>query len=484
MIIQELLNGVKHHILQGSNLDEVHNLTYDSREAKKGVLFVCIKGFKDDGHKYIQKAYENGALAFLIEDDSVKIPKDATVIKVDDARSAIPIIAANFYEHPSKKMGLIGITGTNGKTSVTSLIASVLESIGNKVGTIGTLGNRIGEKELTVKRTTPTTPEAIDLQSIFNQMSSEKVDNVVMEVSSMALRLHRVDSCDFDIGIFTNLTQDHLDDHGTMEDYKKSKLKLFKKCNSSIVNIDDPIAKEVISECKGKVTTYGIQNNADIRASNISMSALGVKFTVHIGDLTKEVSVPTPGKFTIYNALATIGACLNLGFNINEIIKGLANTNGALGRFQTIETPGGYSVIVDYAHTPDALENILETVQEFVSGKVLIVFGCGGDRDKLKRPLMGKIAAKLADFCFITSDNPRSENPDAIIKDIELGIKEITSAYSMIEDRKEAIYMALDRAQSNDVVVIAGKGNETYQIIGNKTLPFDDVKVVKEYWKI
>ena len=480
MKLDKLMEGIKYQVLQGELDKEIVKFEYDSRKIKPNNLFVCITGFQTDGHKYAKQAVEDGAIAIICERMPEGIPKDVTVLQVENARAALALAAANFYDHPSEKMNIIGVTGTNGKTTTTYLIRSILTRIGHKVGVIGTIENRIGDKVIPTGRTTP---ESLELQELFDEMHYEKVDDVVMEVSSHALDLHRVDGCHFHIGIFTNLTQDHLDYHKTMENYKKAKGILFQRCDQSVINMDDEAGAYMCQISKGPVLTYGIDNKADLQAENIHISAHGVQYTLDYQQKQYQVTLNIPGKFSIYNSLSAIGACLLMHVPMEDIIEGLKENQGVPGRFQTVASENGLHAIVDYAHTPDGLENILNTAHEFVTGKIITVFGCGGDRDKTKRPIMGEIAGNLSDFCVITSDNPRTENPDAILDDIEVGMLRTTCPYIKIVDRREAIDYAVKMASSGDVVVVAGKGHENYQIFANETIHFDDVEVVKEVFQ-
>jgi UDP-N-acetylmuramoyl-L-alanyl-D-glutamate--2,6-diaminopimelate ligase len=477
MNLLDLLDSIEYSVLQGSSEIEVNHIAYDSRKVEKGDLFVCITGFQTDGHGYAKKAVENGAIAILCEKAIEGIPTDITIIQTDNTRKAIAMISSNFYHHPSEEMNVIGVTGTNGKTTTTYLMKSILDKIGHKVGVIGTIENRIGEKVIPTERTTP---ESLELQALLRQMKEEEVTDVVMEVSSHSLDLHRVDGIRYRVGIFTNLTQDHLDYHKTMENYKKAKSLLFQRCEGSVINVDDPAGEYMVEQSKGKVLTFGIENKADLQAEEIHISADGVHFVLEYNTKRYPVMIHTPGRFSIYNALGAIGASLLLGIDMDTIIKGLAENSGVSGRFQRVKSKRGYHAIVDYAHTPDGLENILNTAKEFVEGRVITVFGCGGDRDRTKRPIMGEIAGNLSDYCVITSDNPRTEDPVAILADVEQGVKKTGCDYVKFVDRREAICHAVEYAKEGDIVIIAGKGHETYQIFPDKTIHFDDVEEVRK----
>lgn len=481
MKIKELLNNIPYEIIQGSDENEIKNISWDSRQVEKQSLFICVKGKNVDRHDYALTAIEKGAVALVIQHGVENIPKDVTIIKVKDSQAAMAVIASQFYGHPSRKFNLIGITGTNGKTSVSYFISEILESLGKNVGIIGTIENKIGKQNLNVEKKNPTTPDSLDLQSSFSEMVKNSVTDVVMEVTSIGLDHHRVDESDFDIGVFTNLTQDHLDEHGTMENYRDAKIKLFKMCRQGLINIDDSYAEDFINAATCKVLTYGIHKEADYKAEDISYSLEGVSFTLNHHGEKKEIDLKIPGKFSVYNALAAIGSCHALGIPLDDIAKGISSIHTVRGRFETVPNSKGYMVVVDYAHTPDGLENILSSVKALTDKKVISVFGAGGDRDKTKRPIMGEIAGRLSHHCVITSDNPRTEDPEGILKDIEAGIKKTDCPYELVVDRKEAIHSALKTAEPGDIVVIAGKGHETYQIFKDKTIHFDDVEVAKEF---
>lgn len=473
MRLSEALNNVDYEFLQGNDID-ITDISYDSRKVKQGSCFVCICGFVTDGCKYINQAIENGAKAIIVQ-NPIKLEANITIIKVQNSRYAMAIASSNLYKNPSSKFKLIGITGTNGKTTTSFLIAQILKSCNYKIGLVGTIENRINNKILKSERTTP---ESVDLQKLFVQMAQQNIDYAVMEVSSHSLVLDRVSTCNFEIGIFTNLTQDHLDFHKTFENYREAKSKLFKMCKKGIINIDDISSKYIASVATCDIITFGIDNNADFKAENIKLSAQGVNFDIKIDNQITSFFVPIPGKFNIYNSLCAIAACYILGIDVNTIKESIKNIKGVAGRCQNIHSNKEFDIIVDYAHTPDGLQNIITTVREFVKGKLYIVFGCGGDRDRAKRAIMGEIAGNLCDFCIITSDNPRSENPQTIISDIEQGIIKTNCEYIKIEDRKEAIKYALDKAQKSDIIIIAGKGHENYQIFKDKTIHFDDVEIV------
>ncbi len=456
----------------------ITGIAYDSRNVLPGNVFVCVKGFETDGHKFAQQAAKNGA-ALIVAEDMVEV--DVPVWYVQNSRVAIAEIACKYYDNPSKKFKLIGITGTNGKTTITYLIKSILETANIRTGVIGTNQNIIGDKVLVTQSTTPTTPNALELQQLFAEMVQSDAECVVMEVSSHALELERVYGCHFDVGVFTNLTRDHLDFHKTMENYLAAKAKLFGMSDKGVVNFDDEGGKKIAAEGKCDILRVGLSDGCELRAKNIKISAKGADFDVEYDGSEYPVHIVIPGKFSVYNAICAMGAAIQLGIDMDTIIKGLNNATGVVGRVEVVPTDTDYTVIIDYAHTPDGLENIISTVNEFAKGDVITLFGCGGDRDNTKRPIMGEIAGKLSDISIITSDNPRTENPEAIIEQIEEGMKKTDGKYKVIVDRREAIAYALDNAKKDDVIILAGKGQETYQIIGKEKYDFDERSVVYKH---
>lgn len=471
MKLSELIKNVKCKNIISEHLNpEITGVRYNSNKVEKGNLFVAVKGYKTDGHKYIKSAVENGAAAVICEErqDDLAVPQ----IIVENSRIAEAVVSAEMFSNPSKKLKLIGITGTNGKTTCTYLVKQILESNGYKCGLIGTNQNMIGD---TVLETGRTTPDSYELQELFAKMSSQNCDYVIMEVSSHALELDRVYGCEFEVGAFTNLTQDHLDFHKTMDNYAKAKSKLFSMSKKSVINADDKYADVMIKGASDYIT-YGINENADIKAENIEYSARGVAFNAD----NTNYYLGIPGSFSVYNALCAIAIAKSVGIDDENAAKALKCAHGVKGRAEIVPTDTDYTVMIDYAHTPDGLENILNTVRGFAKGRVVVVFGCGGDRDNTKRPIMGEIASKLADFAVVTSDNPRSENPMKIIEMIEQGIKTNKTPYVIIENRKEAIKYALENAQKDDVIVLAGKGHETYQILAEGTIHFDEREAVRD----
>jgi len=458
---------------------DIPGICYDTRAIRTGELFVAIRGYETDGHKYIAEAVSKGAVCIICEEKpEVSVP----YILVNDSRKALAIISTEWFNHPAKKLKIVGVTGTNGKTSITNLIKHIIEKNSEKkVGLIGTNGNFIGDRELPTEHTTP---ESYEMQNLLDKMVLEGCEYVIMEVSSHALYLSRVYGIQFDIGVFSNLTPDHLDFHETMEEYASSKALLFPCCNKSVINVDDDYAQIMIENSTGAVITYAIKNtSADIVGKDIKLQADRVEFCIIAVGSINRIELPIPGMFSVYNALAAIASVILLGFEIEEISPTLQSFEGVKGRAEVIPTGHDYTVLVDYAHTPDALQNIISSVREFTKGRVITVFGCGGDRDKSKRSLMGQIATELSDFTIITSDNPRTEDPGSIINDITSKIDNEKAKYKTIENRRDAICGALDMLTAGDVLVIAGKGHETYQIQGKSKIHFDDREVVAEYIK-
>ena len=472
MYLDKLLEDVEVLEIKGEGNPDISCIGYNSKEISVGGLFVAIEGFKTDGHKYVKSAIENGAKAIVCTKFTDDI--DAIQIRVPDSRIAEAKISANFFGSPADKLKLIGVTGTNGKTTVTYLTKHILDSLGYKTALIGTNQNIIGS---TVYETGRTTPDAFELQSLFAKMADENVDYVVMEVSSHALELSRVYGCTYEVGAFTNLTQDHLDFHETMDNYMKAKSKLFEISKTAVINADDMYGKKMISSCPCALTSYGREEGAALSAKDIKLNQDGVSFNLNGNEFTLAI----PGEFSVYNALCAIGICKSLGIDEKDILSSLATASGVKGRAEVVYTGNSdYTVMIDYAHTPDGVENILKTARGFAKGRVVVLFGCGGDRDATKRKIMGGIAGSLADFCIITSDNPRTEEPMKIISMIEEGAKEADASYIVIENRYEAIKYALLNAKKDDVIILAGKGHETYQILNTGTIHFDEREVVKE----
>ncbi len=461
MKLKDLLAGIC--ILQ-TNADMEQNITrvcYDSRKAEPGCLFVAISGFASDGNRFIPMALEKGAAVVVTaKKPETKLP----YVLVESDRLALALIACNYFDHPARSMTMIGITGTNGKTSATLLLKQVLEKTCHaKVGLIGTMENRIGNLVLPTERTTP---ESFELQSLFAQMRDAGCTYVVMEVSSHAICLERIGGVHFDVAAFTNLTEDHLDFHKTMENYCDAKAQLFARCGKAVANRDDAWFSRVTAQAHCDLLTTGVKECADLVAKELVLHSDGISFTACCRGQKAAVALPIPGKFTVYNALTVLGIASQLGISLSDSAAALKEAKGIQGRVEVVPTPGtGFTVLIDYAHTPDGLENVLSAVRDFCKGRVIAVFGCGGDRDPMKRPIMGKIGTDLADFAVITSDNPRNENPMAIISDILQGVEAPEEKYTVIENRRKAIRYAMDKAEKNDIIILAGKGHETYQEI-------------------
>ncbi|HHY05196.1 MAG TPA: UDP-N-acetylmuramoyl-L-alanyl-D-glutamate--2,6-diaminopimelate ligase [Thermoanaerobacterales bacterium] len=462
--------------VNGSTDKEIEMICYDSRKAVDRSIYVAIPGMHFDGHDFIKQAIQNGAVAIVGENDLKMMREDITYIKVENSRRALANISSWFYGFPAKKLDIIGVTGTNGKTTVTYLLKAILDNAGYNTGVVGTIGNIVKDKLLPAQRTTP---ESLELNQLFHQMLNQKVSYVAMEVSSHSLELHRVHGIEFDVGVFTNLTQDHLDFHETIEDYFEAKKKLFDFSKRAVINADDSHGLKLVDALKIPVTTYGIYGDADLKAENIKISVEGVFYDINIKGEVHNVFYPIPGLFSVYNSLCAIcvGSVLNIPIEIT--INALKKVKGIPGRFEPIKRGQDFSVIIDYAHTPDGLENVLKTIKSFCKGRIITVFGCGGDRDKKKRPLMGKIASNLSDYTIITSDNPRSEDPEEIIAQVENGFDK--KNYEKITDRRQAIKKAIYMANKDDVVLIAGKGHEDYQILMDETIHFDDREVAIEF---
>ena len=475
-ILQDL-DGVRFHADESM---EIIGLENDSRAVEPGFAFVAVRGFETDGHKYIPQAVERGAAVVICEEaPTVEVP----YVLVPDSRKALARTACRFYGDPSSKMTVIGVTGTNGKTTTTYLVKHLLEEILHaKVGLIGTNGNMIGQETLHSERTTP---ESIELQRLFAQMLAAGCTHVVMEVSSHALMLDRVYGIPFAVGIYTNLSRDHLDFHKTMEAYCDAKALLMRQCDVGIYNADDPWAERLMADatCRRRFS-YSVNGQADLMAKNVALEPGSVDFDAEADTEWCHVHVGIPALFTVYNTLDAMACCWNLGVPLAECADALVKNHGVKGRMEIIPTPGtGYTVLNDYAHKPDALEKVLQSAKAFAKGRVVALFGCGGDRDKTKRPVMGEIGARLADFVIVTSDNPRTEKPEAIIDDILVGLKGYDTPYAVIPDRVAAIHYAMDHAQPGDVIVLAGKGHEDYQEIDHKHYPMDERVIVAEHLK-
>ena len=476
MKLVDLLQGIEVLDMRADPQMEISAVISDSRKVIPGSLFVAVSGFASDGNRFIPMALEKGARVVV----TAKRPEtDIPYVLVASDRLALALLGTNFYGHPAESMTMIGVTGTNGKTTTTWLLKQVLQQArGAKVGMIGTMENHIGDQILPTERTTP---ESIELQTLFAQMRDAGCTYAIMEVSSHALMLDRVAGITFDVAAFTNLTEDHLDFHKTMESYCDAKAILFSRCRRAVVNGDDPWTKRILASCKAPVITATVGGDGSLRAENVELRADGVTFTAVCGEESAEVSVAIPGKFTVRNVLSVLGIALQLGISLKESAEALRNVTGVKGRVEVVPTPGkDYTILIDYAHTPDGLENELSSVKDFCKGRLIAVFGCGGDRDPIKRPIMGKIGVDSADIAIITSDNPRTEAPDAIIRDIVAGIGEAKN-YEVVENRPKAIKYAMDIAKKDDIIVLAGKGHETYQEIMGVKYHLDEREVVAEH---
>ena len=484
MNLKNILAGIEGIKAKGDIDIEINSVKNDSRKVENGDLFISIKGYETDGADYVGEAVEKGAKAVLVEEGTnlkeLKIKDDTTLLVVPDARLAMAQIACNYYDNPSRKFKLIGVTGTKGKTTTTFMIKEILEKAGHKVGLIGTIATYINGKM--ISESSRTTPESIELQKTFAQMVDEGVEYAVMEVSSQSLKLHRVDGCNFDIVLFTNFSEDHISEkeHPDMKDYFESKLKLFEMCDNGIINVDDlQVSKVPKLFPNSKIMTYGIDNYCEVLAKDITITNSYVDFRVKVSDRNERVKVDIPGRFSVYNALAAICVAKKLGVPSEKVIEALAEIK-VPGRSEMVPNKKEIPIMIDYAHSPESLQNILSAVKSYTRGRVISVFGCGGDRDKGKRPIMGEISGRIADFTFITSDNPRTEDPEEIVKEIEEGIKKTKGNYKVVVDRKEAIKEAINMANKLDIIVLAGKGHEPYQEINGKKYPFDERVIVKE----
>lgn len=476
MLLSKLAGSIEYELI-GADID-VSGIEYHSAHVVPGVLFCCIRGFASDGHDFAAKAIDAGAAALLVEH---RLPFSVPQIIVGDSREAMADMAAEFYGHPAKSMTMVGVTGTNGKTSTTYMLKAIAERMGKKVGLIGTIRNMIGDEMFDTERTTP---ESADLQRMLRTMADRGAEIVFMEVSSHSLDQKRVHGITFDVGLFTNLTQDHLDYHKTFENYLAAKKRLFYQSRFGVFNADDGHTPQFLDGLTIPYSTFGIREPADVCASDIEIDPQGVSFEMHYGDGTLEMRIPMPGLFSVFNALGAGAAAFALGFPPEMVkagLEGMGRVSGRLEPLQIGDRP--FSVILDYAHTPDALENIITAVRGFAKGRVITVFGCGGGRDKAKRPIMGEIAGRLSDYIVVTSDNPRNEEPMDIINSVVEGVMKSGCTHAVIENRREAIKFALLNGRENDVIIIAGKGHETYQEISGVKHHFDDKEVVAELLK-
>lgn len=470
MKLKQLLQGIDLRECTADPELEISQICYDSRKVTPGSLFVAISGFASDGNRFIPMAMEKGAAAVVT---AAKLAQDVPYVMVSSDRLALALLSCNFYGHPAKDMTMIGITGTNGKTSSTLLLKQVLETcLGAKVGLVGTMANMVGQEVIPTERTTP---ESLELQELFARMRDAGCSHVVMEVSSHAMTLERVGGIHFDVAAFTNLTEDHLDFHKTMDAYCDAKAELMRRCDRAVINMDDAYSGRILAAATCPVLCTSETAQGDLWAKDVQLHAEGVDFTAVEGENQAQISLPIPGRFTVYNALTVLGIARQLGVSLEDCAQALKTVQGVKGRIEVVPTPGmPYSVLIDYAHTPDGLENVLRSVKDFCKGRVIAVFGCGGDRDPIKRPIMGRIGVELSDFAVITSDNPRTEDPMSIIADILEGVKKESGEYIVIEDRRKAIRYAMDIGKKDDIIVLAGKGHETYQDIGGHKYHLDE----------
>ena len=486
MELKSVLSGLENLKVKGSLDINISNIRNDSRVVQKDDMFVAIKGFDIDGHEHIEEAITNGAKVILAQEDAVskttlkKLPDDVTIVLAPDTRYALAIVSCNYYQNPSSKLKLIGVTGTKGKTTTTYMIRDILEKQGIKVGLIGTVASYVGNQK--IQNNDNTTPESLKLQEILAKMVEEQCEVVVMEVSSQSLKLSRVAGCEFYMAVFTNLAEDHIStkEHPDMEDYFNSKVELFKMCKTGIINSDDVhsiMIPKLAPECN--YTTYGIDNHCDLLAKDITVTNQYVDFKVKLGDKNERVKVSIPGRFSVYNSLAAICVALKLGCSSENIKEALIDIR-VPGRSELVNNKKGLTIMIDYAHTPASLEKILSAVKIYTKGRVISVFGCGGDRDKKKRPMMGEASGRVADYTIITSDNPRTEDPEEIVKEIEKGIQKTKGKYECIVNRVEAIEKAIKIANTKDIIVLAGKGHEQYQEINGKRYPFDEAQIVND----
>lgn len=473
MKLSELLANISGEIPAGLAGREITGMTSDSRRVLPGAVFVCITGFAADGHDYAASAVEKGAAAVVCERD-LGLPCQ---ILVPDTHAAYSRMAANWYGNPSRRLRLIGVTGTKGKSTVSYLIKSILAAAGKKVGLIGTIQNEIGDEVLPADKTTP---DALELEELFSRMAAAGCEYCVMEVSSHALDQNRIGDTHYEVAVFTNLSHEHLDYHGTMENYYQAKKKLFSACDTAVINLDDNWGKRLAGEVSCPVLGFSLEGAGALNAFDVSHRVDAVDFRYAYRNVESRLHFGMPGNFSVKNALAAMGACLSLGVCLNTITGTLSVISGARGRNEILPTGMDFTVISDYAHSPDAMENILSALKETVRGRLVCLFGCGGDRDRTKRPLMGAAAANWSDYVYVTSDNPRTEDPEAIIAEILPGIEGRGVPYEVIVNRREAIFRAVETALPGDTIVLCGKGHEDYQIIGHEKFHFDEREIVAE----
>lgn len=480
--LSDIIRDFEYELVKGDLDIEISKIEHDSRKVSEGDMFIAIKGFSVDGHNYVNEAIDKGASCIVVEKEAdYDIGKNVTLIKVQDTLLAMAKFSSVFYGEPSKKLNLIGVTGTNGKTSTTYLIKRIFEEDGNKIGVMGTLGVVINGERIENKNTTP---ESLLIQRQLKRMLDKGMSYCVMEVSSHALDLKRVEYINFQVGIFTNLTEDHLDYHKTMENYYKSKLKLFNMTEKyNVINADDEYGRRMLKDIENKVPvlTYGINEKYHVYATDVNYHTNGVDFILNTPKGSIPIHMKLLGMFNVYNALAAASCAIAYDISLPVIKKGIESVTGIRGRFEVIHVESrDFDVIIDYAHTPDGLEKVLKAIDGFAQGRKIVIFGAGGNRDREKRPIMGEIAANYADICIVTSDNPRYEDPDKIIEDILVGVKRGKAEYVAITDRKDAIKYAIGIAKPKDTILLAGKGHEKYIIIKDKMIPFDEKQIVMD----
>ncbi|MCC3649973.1 MULTISPECIES: UDP-N-acetylmuramoyl-L-alanyl-D-glutamate--2,6-diaminopimelate ligase [Streptomyces] len=490
MKLNALLAGHDHEILRGDpETDITAGVRFDAGRVSPGSLFIAVPGHREGGPEAIGPALARGAAAVLVEEGRPGPPEsvwaaagDVCVVRVPGTRAAAAAVASRYHGDPGQRMDMVAVTGTNGKTSVSCMVESVLRIAENaRVGVIGTAGSRIGDELIPMPRSALSTPESPDLQYLLGCMRDRGATSAVLEATSMGLLTHRVDHTFIDVGVFTNLTQDHLDDHGTMESYTEAKLRLFRGlCERAVVNADDPVGARIEALMPGAVSTYAIDAEADYRATDLHMDAFGARFVLHHAGHKYPVAIPVPGRYSVANALATVAACHLLGHELEGLLSALDRLPPIPGRFERFTAPHGASVIVDYAHSPDSLDNVLATIRDFAPGRIITVFGCGGDRDVTKRARMGEIAGSHSDLCVVTSDNPRGEDPEIILDHVSEGLRASGTPFERCADRRRAIAFALAEAGPEDIVLVAGKGSEPFQIVGEELLPFSDMATVRE----
>ncbi len=485
--LKALIEGVEHRLLRGSGGADIRAVEHDSRRVTPGACFVCLRGSRFDGHAFAEEAVSRGAAAVVLEQE-LPLPPGPAIVRVKDTRVALAAIARVFQGDPGRHLTLLGVTGTNGKTTTTYLLEAILAAAGRTVGVIGTIDYRCGALREPAERTTP---EAPDLQALLRRMLTAGATHVAMEVSSHSLALHRVDGVEFDVAVFTNLTQDHLDFHGTFASYLEAKARLFRGLGvgavkagpkAAVLNADDPHVERLRAETTAPVLTFALEGKADLTAEGVTLESTGLRATLRTPWGPIPVRSALLGRHNVANILGAAGSALTVGVAPEAVTAALALLRGVPGRLEQIEAGQPFTVAVDYAHTPDALERVLRAARALTAGRLLCLFGCGGDRDRGKRPLMGEAAGRLADYVILTSDNPRSEEPEAILDAIEEGVRGVPGAagrYAKIVNRAEAIAAALGQARRGDFVLIAGKGHETYQILGDRTIPFDDRDVAR-----